>query len=147
MRRNPPTDDRGMMTAFVAVVTLAFLFIAGMVYDGGQRITTYMRAQDLASNTARAAAQAIDPVTLYDADAAATLDYGLAQEAAVDFLADADPDAELSQFELLGNDDQVRVVVTLEQTALILEPLGTIDISASATSTAIRDVDGTTGVP
>jgi Flp pilus assembly protein TadG len=137
-------DDRGMITAFTAVLALGLIFVAGMVYDGGQRINTYMRAADLASNAARAGAQAADPATLYDAAPGTSLSPDDATASAQQFLADA---GQPGSGEVTVNGDQVTVEVTLDQTSVILTWLGTVDISASATATATPGVDAPTGGP
>ena len=52
------------MTAFVAVVAVALVMVAGMAYDGGQVIAAQQRAQSDAAKAARAGAQEIDLTTL-----------------------------------------------------------------------------------
>jgi hypothetical protein len=137
-------DDRGMISAFTAVVALALIFVAGMVYDGGQRVNTYMQASDLASNAARAGAQAAEPASLYDAEPGTELDGGDAVAAAQSFLADAGHPGSGS---VTVSGDEVNVVVTLDQTAVILTWLGTVEIQANATATATPGVDAPTGGP
>jgi Flp pilus assembly protein TadG len=58
------TSDRGSTTAFVAVVAVALVMVAGMAYDGGQVIAAHQRAQSDAAKAARAGAQEIDLTTL-----------------------------------------------------------------------------------
>jgi len=53
-------DDRGSITAFVAVVATALVLVAGMAYDGGQVIAAHQAARSLAARAARAGAQQID---------------------------------------------------------------------------------------
>lgn len=72
-------DDRGMVTAFVIVFTLALVMMAGLVVDGGRMLAEARAVDNLADSAARAGAQAIDedrvragdPVVL-DEDAAVT---------------------------------------------------------------------------
>lgn len=52
------------MTAFVAVIAIALVMVAGMAYDGGQIIAAQGRARSDASKAARAGAQEIDLTTL-----------------------------------------------------------------------------------
>lgn len=54
------SDDRGSITAFVAVVATALVMVAGMAYDGGQVIAAQARARSDAAKAARAGAQQID---------------------------------------------------------------------------------------
>lgn len=137
-------DDRGMISAFVAVLTAGMIFVAGMAYDGGQRITTYMRASDLAANAARAAAQSADLESLYGSGPA-RLDSAEAQAAAESFLVAAGYPGSMASFSVTGN--EVTVSVRLTHTAVILDWVSTPDIHATATSTAVSGADSSTGGP
>ena len=53
-------DDRGSVSALVAVVALGLVMVAGLAYDGGQIVTAQATARDLAANAARAGAQEVD---------------------------------------------------------------------------------------
>ena len=53
-------DERGSITAFVAVVATALVLVAGMAYDGGQVIAAHQAARSLAARAARAGAQQVD---------------------------------------------------------------------------------------
>ena len=55
-----PRDERGSITAFVAVVATALVLVAGMAYDGGQVIAAHNAARNDAERAARAGAQQID---------------------------------------------------------------------------------------
>lgn len=55
-----PRDERGTITAFVAVVATALVLVAGMAYDGGQVIVAHTTARNDAERAARAGAQQID---------------------------------------------------------------------------------------
>ena len=37
-------DERGSLTAFVAIIAFALVMVAGMAYDGGQIVATQARA-------------------------------------------------------------------------------------------------------
>ncbi|MGH9210548.1 MAG: hypothetical protein ACRD2C_07670 [Acidimicrobiales bacterium] len=142
--------DGGMITAFTATLSMGLIFVAGMVYDGGQRVNTYMRAADLASSAARAGAQQAVPETLYDDAAGTRLDHDRAVAAARAFLTEAESPAVAAsaQVDVVGPDeDQVHVEVMLDQTAVILTWLGTVEISAEATATATPGVEASTGGP
>lgn len=52
--------DRGTITAFTAIVTLALLVAAGLVLDGGEMLAAKREAIDEANAAARAGAQAVD---------------------------------------------------------------------------------------
>lgn len=78
-------DDRGTMTSFVAVVALAIVMVAGLVYDGGQILAAQAQARDLAANAARAGTQEIDLDTLREQQTV-VLDPARATSAALDYL-------------------------------------------------------------
>jgi hypothetical protein len=58
--------DEGRVTAFVAVLTIGILALAGLTLDGGLALATKVQANDQAQSAARAGAQAID-LTAYRA--------------------------------------------------------------------------------
>jgi hypothetical protein len=81
-------DDRGTITAFVAVVGLALVMVAGMAYDGGQVIAAQATARSDAAKAARAGAQEIDIAHLR-ATGEAILDPARAEAAALGYLEQA----------------------------------------------------------
>lgn len=78
-------DERGSITAFVAVVATALVLVAGMAYDGGQVIAAHNAARNDAERAARAGAQQID-IDHLRATNEPILDATAAEQAAVDFL-------------------------------------------------------------
>ncbi|MEV5645050.1 Tad domain-containing protein [Streptomyces flaveolus] len=56
-------DDRGGVTAFVAVCVVALIGIIGVAVDGGGQMRATERADHIAGEAARAGGQAIDPTT------------------------------------------------------------------------------------
>lgn len=77
--------ERGSITAFVAVVSVALVMVAGMAYDGGQVIAAQGAARSDADKAARAGAQEID-VTHLRSTGETTLDPARAEAAALAFL-------------------------------------------------------------
>src|ERR1700737_3055187 len=55
-----PTDEKGMVTAFVVLITLALVMFIGLVLDGGYTLAARREAIDEADGAARAAAQAVN---------------------------------------------------------------------------------------
>ncbi len=55
-----PALERGSVSAFVAVIAVALVIVAGMAYDGGQIVAAHATARDLAAGAARAGAQEVD---------------------------------------------------------------------------------------
>jgi Flp pilus assembly protein TadG len=80
------TDERGSITAFVAVVATALVMVAGMAYDGGQVIHAHNAARNDAEQAARAGAQKID-LTHLRQTSEPRLDPVDAEAAALDYLA------------------------------------------------------------
>lgn len=56
----PRRDEQGSVAAFVAVIAVALVMVAGMAYDGGQIVAAQATARDLAAGAARAGAQEVD---------------------------------------------------------------------------------------
>lgn len=54
------TSDDGSITAFVTVLTVALLAVAGLVFDGGRLLAAHSQAMNEAEAAARAGAQAVD---------------------------------------------------------------------------------------
>jgi Flp pilus assembly protein TadG len=52
-------DDAGSISLFFVVMTLAFLALIGLVVDGGGRLDAAERADDLAAQAGRQAAQSV----------------------------------------------------------------------------------------
>ena len=53
------SDERGSITAFFAVLSVALILCAGLVLDGGRLLAERRTLSDLAAGAARAGAQAI----------------------------------------------------------------------------------------
>lgn len=101
-------DERGSVSAFVAVIAVGLVMVAGLVYDGGQVLAAQATARDLAANAARAGAQEIDLDALR-ADGIAVLDPDRAAAAAREYLAATGTDGDV---EVLGADITVTVRLT-----------------------------------
>jgi hypothetical protein len=138
--RSRRDDDRGMVTAYIAVLSVGLLFMAGLVFDGGRRVTTYLKAHDLAANAARAAAQAVDPSSIYAGDP--VLEQGAAVTAVETFVAGIPADVTIEEVNVAG--DQVSVTLSLPFDPQLL-PMAGGPVSATATSTAIQGVDSQIG--
>jgi hypothetical protein len=57
-------SDRGVVTAFVLGLVLAFVVLAGLAVDSGRLVTAHVTAGDHAENAARAGAQEVTLVRL-----------------------------------------------------------------------------------
>src|SRR6476659_5188316 len=52
--------DRGSVTAYLLIMTVALVVLAGLVLDGGAALAAHGRAADTAQQAARAGADALD---------------------------------------------------------------------------------------
>ncbi len=69
MTRPPrPAPERGAVTVFVTIITVALLAVGGLVADGGRILTARREATNVAESAARAGAQAIDLTALRTTD-------------------------------------------------------------------------------
>ena len=129
------SDECGQVTAFVVVFTVALVFVAGLVVDGGALLTTKRRAINTAEQAARAGAQglAIDELR---ATGAHRLDPDRAIAAAYEYLA-----ATGSTGTATVADDQVTVTVAIPWRPLILGIGGVRSSTVTGHATA-RNVRG-----
>lgn len=125
-------DERGSITAFVAVVATALVLVAGMAYDGGQVIRAHNAARNNAERAARAGAQQID-LDLLRATNEPRLDPAAAEAAAVDYLERAGVSGTAT-----ASDSSVTVTVTAVQRMLIL-PGADRTIVVSETAEAVDE--------
>lgn len=125
-------DERGSITAFVAVVATALVLVAGMAYDGGQVIAAHNAARNTADRAARAGAQQIDLDHLR-ATNEPHLDPAAAETAAVEYLQRAGATGTAT-----ASGASITVTVTRTQPMLIL-PGGDRTIAVTETATAVDE--------
>lgn len=135
MRRWRPRGDEGQVTAFVVVFTVALLFVAGLVIDGGAVLTTKRQAVNEAEQAARAGAQALAVESLR-ATGAQTLDPQRAAAAARTYLDRIGRDGTVS---VTG--DQVSVTVEVPRRLVILGIGGLAEVTVTGQAEA-RNVRG-----
>lgn len=123
-------DERGSVSAFVAVIAVGLVMVAGLVYDGGQVLAAQATARDRAANAARAGAQEIDLDALR-ADGIAVLDPDRATAAAREYLAATGTDGDV---EVVGADITVTVRLTASMRILPV-PDRTVEATDRATAT------------
>lgn len=58
--RNRLRDDHGRVTVYFAILAPAFLVMLGLIVDGGAQVRALQRADNIASEAARTAGQAIN---------------------------------------------------------------------------------------
>lgn len=125
-------SEDGTIAAFVAVLAVALVAVAGLAYDGGQIIRATAEARDLAGAAARAGVQQLD---LADVHAGrAWLDEAAARHAASAYLATTGTTGSVTV-----TDTDVRVTVTVTQPMRLL-PIPDRYITVTAVSSTSSDV-------
>ncbi len=124
--------ERGSVTAFVAVVAIALVMVAGMAYDGGQVISAHSQARSDAAKAARAGAQEID-ITALRSNGETLLDPVRAEESALVYLADVGATGTVTV-----DGPSVTVTVTITQPMHIL-PVPDRTVVATETATALDE--------
>jgi hypothetical protein len=131
---SPPHEDRGSITAFVAVVAFALVMVAGMAYDGGRVLVAHQAARNDAEQAARVGAQQIDLTHLRQTNEP-RLDPAEAASAAQAYLAEAG-----SSGTVAVDGASVTVTVTRVQPLLILPGADRV-ITVRETATAVEDAE------
>lgn len=127
------SDERGSVTAFVAVVATALVMVAGMAYDGGQILVAQATARSEADKAARAGAQQIDVAHLR-ITGETIVDPGEAEAAALRYLHRAGSTGTVSV-------DGASVTVTVSITkAMRILPLPDRLVADTETATAVDHV-------
>jgi len=127
----PSRGEAGSVSAFVAVVAIGLVMVAGMAYDGGQVVAAQATARDLAASAARAGAQEVDLNSLRSSGEA-MLDPDRAVGAAQAFLVQAGFTGTMRV-----NGSSITVSVTVHQPMRIL-PLPDRAVTATDTATALN---------
>lgn len=127
-------DERGSVTAFVAVVAIALVMVAGMAYDGGQVIAAQGQARSYAAKAARAGAQEVDITTLRSSGET-VLDPAAAESSALAYLREVGATGTVA---VDGAD--ITVTVTVVQPMHIL-PVEDRTVVATETVTALDGID------
>ena len=130
------TAERGSVTAFVVVLTVALLAVAGLVVDGGLLLAAHRRAFNEAEAAARAGAQAVD-IDALRARGDVALDPSEAERRARDYLAAIDREGTVQV-----HGDTVRVQVRFRHELVLLGAFGlsTQTVDGDGTARAVRGV-------
>lgn len=129
-------SDQGSVTAFVAIVAVGLIMVAGMAFDGGQVLDAYATARSYATKAARAGAQEID-LTALRQSGETTLDPAAAEGAALAYLDDVGATGTVTV-----EGTTVTVTVTIVQPMRILPlPDRTVVATESASALSADDID------
>jgi len=123
--------EAGSIALYFAMITVAAFAVAGLVVDGGAALATRERAADLATQAARAGANALSPATLHGPPSGLAANPAAADRAAHAVLADGGATGTV-----LVDGDHVTVTAHLARHTVLMSAVGWNDITESATVTA-----------
>jgi len=131
--------ESGQISAFVVVIAVPLVAVAGLVVDGGAVLAAHQEAISTALEAARAGAQAVD-VSVLRSNGTVVLDQSEARAEALSYLSAAGVQTETVS---VAGDD-VTVTVTKRQPLAVLSAfgIGPVTVSGTATATAVQGVDG-----
>jgi uncharacterized membrane protein len=129
-------NERGTVTAFVVIMTLALVVMAGLVVDGGYTLAARRRAFNEADAAARAGAQALDEAALRSTGVV-RLRPDLARTLAEEHLRDAGVSGEVEVTDTLVT---VRVTTTQDMAMLGMVGVGALTIDAEGSARAVQAV-------
>lgn len=133
--------EAGMVTAFVVIMMMALLLVAGLVLDGGLTLAARIQAIAEAQAAARAGAQAVN-LNIYRATGTETLDPTTATAAARAYLTATGHTGVVT---VTG--DEVTVTVHITRPTQILGIAGIRALSATGTGSARAERNPTTVGP
>lgn len=138
VRRHP--GDRGVVTPFVVLITLALLIAVGLVYDGGTVLGGRRQAASLASSSARLGAQAIDENVVLGGSGT-LVEEGRAQALVDDYLRGTGARATV-RYDAGANLVRVELSMDVRLRILTITGLTTRTVTATRTATPVLSVDG-----
>ncbi len=130
--------ESGQLSAFVAVLVVPLVGLVGLVADGGGVLAAHQRAVSVASEAARAGAQAVD-IGILRSSGEVRLD---PVEARADVLAYLAAAGEGGTVVINGNSVTVKVSLRHPLAVLSMFGVGPVSVSGTATATATRGITG-----
>jgi len=137
--RADPERERGSVSLFFVVVTLALIVIIGLVVDGGAQIRNRQRADTSAQEAARAAAQAVNPAVAISGDGV-SIQLGAGQAAAQQYLSAAGVQGTVTTTG--GTTVHVHTTTTYSPAFLGIIGVGQLSASADADVRVVRQLGG-----
>jgi hypothetical protein len=134
-------DERGSVTVWLIIMTVAMMAAVGYVSDGGAALAAKGQAIGDAYGAARAGAEVLDQNS-FAAGGAPTPDVAGAQAAAAQFLTQAGVDP--SQYQIVVSAQQVAVTVHLTSPTPILGAVGVgpFTVTGTGSAQAVYGVEG-----
>jgi Flp pilus assembly protein TadG len=130
-------DDRGAITLFVVVFTLALLAAVGLVVDGGGKVRALQRADEAAREAARAGSQMLDVPSAVRGDGV-RIDPAAAARAARAYLDAAGVEGTVR---VQGNAVEVATSVTYEPVFLAFAGVGPMTVTGAASARPVAGDD------
>ncbi|WP_433315009.1 pilus assembly protein TadG-related protein [Micromonospora sp. CA-269861] len=131
--------EHGRVSIFLAVTMVGVLAIIGLSFDGAGQLRTLQRAQNLASEAARAGGQAIDRATAIEGGPK-RIDEPEARKAVADYLAEVKTSGHTVNFPEVDGEVLIRVTVSITYHRSMLGPFvqdKTVTVTGEATARAI----------
>jgi hypothetical protein len=125
--------DRGSITGYTVIITIAAIVFAGLVLDAGMAVATKVQAISVAQSAARAGARELDLAHLR-ATGTIRLDPIQAETTARNWLQQAGWSGTVT---VAGNQVTVTITGTSDTQLLDLAGIGSIPVGATATAAAI----------
>lgn len=132
-------DERGSVTVWLAMFSLVVLVMIGLVVDGGGKVRTQQRAQDLAAQAARIAGEQLQP-DLAISGQAALVQTSQARRAAQTYLTAAGVTGTI--IIRANRTITVQVADHYQPVFLNLIGVGRLDVTATATAQINRVLEG-----
>jgi hypothetical protein len=133
LRAKGSRGDRGSVTGYTVIVTIAAIVFAGLVLDAGMAVATKVQAISVAQSAARAGARELDLAHLR-ATGTIRVHPVQAQASAQDWLARAGWSGTVT---VTGNEVTVTITGASDTHLLGMVGIGSIPVGATATATAI----------
>lgn len=140
IQRRGADADRGSLTLMLAVMFVALLALAGVVIDGGAKLTAAENAAAVAQEAARAGAGMVNEATAHE-NGSFVVDEDQAIAAANDYLSSAGYAGSAAQG---PGTDEIQVTVKVSEPTKVLSIIGIDTITATGQATA-NLVSGVTG--
>jgi Flp pilus assembly protein TadG len=135
--------DRGSLTLMLAVLFVALIALAGVVVDGGAKLTAAENAAAIAQEAARAGAGQVDQATAHE-NGSFVVDENQAITAADNYLSQAGASVSGQAVPGPNGADEIVVSVTVTEPTRVLSIIGIDTMQAHGTAVA-NLVSGVTG--
>jgi Flp pilus assembly protein TadG len=140
----PGQAERGSLTLMLAVMFVSLVALAGIVIDGGAKLTAAENATSIAQEAARAGAGMVNQQTAYSSGSF-VVDIGQAEAAANQYLATASTAGVTgSSGPVPGQPNTIEVTVTITRPTKVLSILGITSMTVTGHATANLE-SGVTG--